>query len=97
MDEIKIDNATILKRNDDDFLFTEVDGEMVVMHTESGKYLGLNPVSKDIWEMMENAIAYEDIIAKLLEAYDIERATCEEDTSNVIKTMIKIKMAAIQS
>jgi len=95
MNDSSISSATVLARDDENFLFTEVDGEVVIMHSQSGKYFGLNPVSKDIWGYMEEPLSYEKILSRLLDEYDIDKDTCEKESKDFLKMMVKIKLIKI--
>lgn len=83
---------TILARNEEDFLCTEVDGETVIMNAETGQYFGFNTVSTDIWNHLEKSSSFSDLIEKLLSEYDVERKVCEDETRPVLAKMVKWKI-----
>ena len=57
---------SIISRNDNDFLVSELGNEMVMMNTATGDYLGLNEVSSDIWKLLEQTTTPETIISILI-------------------------------
>jgi len=57
----------------------ELDGNQVMMHIEKGKYFGLTPVGKSIWDLIEQPKSFDEIIDALLSEYDITREKCEQD------------------
>lgn len=59
---------------------TDLAGEKVMVDFARGKYFLLKGVGNDIWEMLEDGIAIDTIICKLLEEYDVEEKQCEEAT-----------------
>lgn len=91
-DKLVFQDEEILSRNNEDFMFTEVDGESVIMNVETGHYFGLNSVSTDIWNILENEMNYNTLIQKVREQYDIDEETCRTDTRPVIGRMILLKI-----
>lgn len=90
-----IENNTIFSRNEEEFLCTEVDSETVMMHTETGKYYGLDKVSTHIWQLLENNLSLSDMVNMLMEEYKVERKTCEKDTKDLLEGMLQLKMINI--
>ena len=82
----------ILIRNNDDFMFTEVDGESVAMNVNSGVYFGMNSVTTDIWHLLEEERDYNNLIQKLIEMYDVDEETSRKDTRFVIARMIAAEL-----
>jgi len=91
-DKRLFEDDDILTRNNDQFLFTEVDGESVVMNIESGRYFGMHSVTTDIWHMLESDQTYNDIISSILKTYEVDEKTCREDTRPAIGRMILAKL-----
>lgn len=90
MKKISIEDNCILQRNDDKFLSTEVDGEVVIMNVDNGAYLGLNSVSSDIWEILETETPFSSLIETLLKTYEVSPKECKEDTIVILDAMIKL-------
>ena len=42
----------------------ELDDNQVMMHLEKGKYFGLNPLGKRIWELIEKPKSFSEIIQR---------------------------------
>jgi len=90
--EYTFDNETVFSRNEDEFLCTEVDSETVMMHTETGKYYGLDKISTHIWQLLENDLSLLNLVDKLTTEYQVERETCEKDTKDLLEGMLQLKM-----
>jgi hypothetical protein len=45
--------------------------EMVLLDLETGCYFGLNPVGTEVWERAQGGAALGDIVAGIVEAYDV--------------------------
>lgn len=88
--------SDMLKRNEEDVMFSEVDGESVIMHLQSGRYFGLNSVTTDIWNHLENGLNFTQLVDLLLAEYDVKKEQCVEETKNVIDAFLKMKFVTIE-
>ena len=77
-------NNVVSRRNDIDT--TDLNGEIVMMDLEKGRYFSLNGVGSRIWEIIEEPIGINKIVDCLLEEYDVNRNECEE---NVLEFLCK--------
>lgn len=82
----------ILVRNNDDFMFTEVDGESVTMNVNTGVYFGMNGVTTDIWHLLEEEKDYNTLIQNLIEIYDVDEKTSRKDSRLIVARMIANKL-----
>lgn len=57
---------------------TDMDGEIVMMDIDRGKYYGFNSVGSRIWELIENPLAVRELYSVLLKEFDVDTKTCEE-------------------
>jgi hypothetical protein len=57
---------------------TDLAGEKVMIDFESGKYFLIKGVGNDIWDYLQNEITPAEIIAKLLDEYEVEPEACEK-------------------
>ena len=71
MQKFPVRNKEIVWRN--------LEGEAVLLNPNSGKYYGLNEVGCSFWEKVDGNTSLETIIKQLLEEYDVERKTLEQD------------------
>jgi hypothetical protein len=74
----RVARDSVVVRNKE-LVFREVDGETVMLSVETGKYYGLDPVGGKIWELIEQPMAVSELCARLLEEFDVELETCEQD------------------
>ena len=63
---------------------TELAGEKVMVDFDSGKYFMLSGSANDIWGLISDGIAFEDIVEKLLEMYQVEEPMCRKSTSKFL-------------
>jgi ornithine carbamoyltransferase len=57
----------------------EVDGEMVLLDMNSENYFGLDAVGTDIWQAMQEKGTLVEVLALLLEQYNVEEEVLKRD------------------
>ncbi|MEL7588578.1 MAG: PqqD family peptide modification chaperone [Prolixibacteraceae bacterium] len=63
----------------DQIIDGELDDHQVMMHLERGKYFGLNPVGKRIWDLIEAPKSFRELTDILLEEFDVTKEQCEQE------------------
>jgi hypothetical protein len=66
---------------------TDLAGEKVMIDFESGKYFLIKGVGNDIWDYLQNEITPAEIIAKLLDEYEVEPEVCEKQVMEFLGKM----------
>jgi hypothetical protein len=66
----------------------ELDDNQVMMHLEKGKYFGLNPVGKRIWELIEEPKTFSEIEKQLLLEFDVSEEQCRTEVKNFLDKAI---------
>ena len=64
------------------------DGEAVILHVESGVYLGLDPVGLDIWNTINGADSVETAFQSLLDRYEVEPDRLRNDIKSLAQELI---------
>ena len=80
----------------EDLVSTEIDGEVVLMSIENSDYYGFEKILSRIWEIIEKPIAISALIDQLIQEYDVERAECESDVTNILNEMLAEKLISVQ-
>ncbi len=73
----------------DNFVFNEVDGELVMMNIETGAYASLNETGKSIWALLDAPKSVSEVVSSLVEEYEIDQATCEKEVLPFVENMLK--------
>lgn len=60
-------------------LSCELDGEVVSMSLDGGKYYKIDPVGAAAWALMAKPIRVAELCASLREQFDVEQERCEAD------------------
>jgi len=69
--------------------------EMVLLDLETGCYFGLNPVGTEVWERVQGGAALGDIIAGIVEAYEVARADCERDVLKLAGELVERGLVSV--
>ncbi|MFZ9956417.1 MAG: PqqD family peptide modification chaperone [Flavobacteriales bacterium] len=72
----------------DNFVFNEVDGELVMMNIETGAYASLNETGKSIWTLLDSPKSVAEVVSSLVEEYEIDQATCEKEVLPFVENML---------
>jgi len=71
----------------DTALSTTLDGEAVILETESGTYYGLNDVATQIWDTLDEPRTVAQLQESILEQYDVEADRVQRDLESVLTDM----------
>jgi hypothetical protein len=89
--------ASVLERNEKDFLANAVGEEMVIMEIKSGNYIGLNPVGAHIWKLLDKPATVSTLVGQLMQVYNVDEDTCLSQTLEYLVKMHTYGMVQIQS
>ncbi len=81
-----IAEKTLISRNPS-VLVAEVDGEIVMMSIEKGRYFGLDDIGSDIWKRIEQPCSFAALVDALAADYDAEHATIKADVTALLTRM----------
>ncbi len=71
----------------DDWIGTEIEDSFVMIHAGSGQYVMLNQTANAIWQLLETPRTEAQIIADLLERYDVSEADCRASVMRALADM----------
>ncbi|HQH42040.1 MAG TPA: lasso peptide biosynthesis PqqD family chaperone [Bacteroidales bacterium] len=81
-----IQEKTFYRRNPD-LIFSDMDGETVMMSIQNGEYYGLDEVGSRIWQLLENPESAETLTQKLIEEYEVPQETCLSDVMEFLNIL----------
>lgn len=70
----------------------ELDGEICLFEPEKADYLNLNATGSVIWNLLEEPAAVDQLIASLQIRYNVDAATCRQDTETFISEALQRRM-----
>ena len=62
-----------------DALTAEVDEELVMLDPRQGQYFGLDPIARQIWELLETPRSVDALCAEVQGRFDVAPDTCRRD------------------
>jgi len=84
----KMDKHTVVVRSKE-VIFAEIDGEIALMNTNIGTYIGLDAVASYIWKLIERPVTVSDLCATLRSQFDVTSVQCEEDVLSFVRKLSK--------
>lgn len=76
-------------------IVSNMDGEIVMLSVENGKYYNLGRQGGRIWELIASPISVTDLVTALTAEYDIDRETCERDVLKFLTALLREKMIEV--
>lgn len=74
---------------------TTIDGELVLLNTETGLYQGLTGVGPRVWELLQEPTTVQRLVDLITAEYDVSAESCEEDIRTFVDTMAEEKLVEI--
>ncbi len=78
---------TRVERNPD-MLWTEVDGETVMMSIERSEYFGVGGVGTRLWELLATPRTAAELCARIVSEFEVDAATCEADVTAFLGELV---------
>jgi len=70
-----------------DQISTDLGGEAVILSFQKEEYFSLDGVGLRLWELLETPHTVADLLAAILETYEVDSATAERDLLAVLGEM----------
>jgi len=71
----------------DSCVTTTIDGEIVLLNHETGRYQGLSGAGPDIWDRIQEPTEPTEIVSALVEEYDVDRDRAANDVDRFLETL----------
>src|ERR1700687_3155724 len=81
-----ITDATVISRSPS-VLTAEVEGEIVMMSIEQGRYYGLDDIGSDVWRRLDPPCSFAELIERLTADYDADSTTITADVRTLLAGM----------
>jgi hypothetical protein len=76
-------------------LYSEIGSESVILDLKSGVYYGLNETGNQIWQWLQQPKTESEIIALILEEYDVTPEQGAKDVKALLQEMIEARIIKI--
>lgn len=70
-----------------DHIVAEVDDEVVLMHTVSGKFFNLTDTGRRVWDLLHENILVSSLVDRLQSEFDVGRDQCETDVIDLLSKL----------
>ncbi|SFL15894.1 Coenzyme PQQ synthesis protein D (PqqD) [Paenibacillus sp. 1_12] len=75
---------------------SEMDGEMVMLSIEKGKYYNLGEIGGKIWELIKEPTAVHKVVHILTTLYEVELSECEAHVISFLDELLKEELVLIR-
>jgi len=83
---MELSGSTVITVNKN-YVYCNVEDEMVLLGMEDGIYYGLNPVGAFIWEQIKEPKTIDQVRDAILAEYEVEKGECERDLLELLQEM----------
>lgn len=73
-----------------------VGDEVVILDLDAGTYFGLDPVGARIWELIGEGLTLSNVRDRMLNEYDTQSDTLEQDILELIKALREENLVAVR-
>lgn len=87
---------TIINRSPD-LVFSDIEGEVVMMSIEQAKYYGMDSVGSRIWKLLESPVKVGDMFGILRQEYEVTLEECERDVISFLNDLVSENLIEIVS
>ena len=91
-----IDDAAVVSRVPG-MIDSEIDGELVGLHLDSGHCYGFNPTATRIWTLIELPQQFGSVCAALGEEFEVDETTCRREAGRLIGELVREGLAEVKS
>lgn len=96
MNLMELSGSTIIKVSKD-YVYCNVEDEMVLLGLEDGIYYGLNPVGAFIWEQIKEPKTIDEVRDAVLAEYDVEKGECERDLFELLRELVEKGIVVVEN
>ena len=86
---------SLISRNPDQ-VFSEIDGQVVMLNVKKEAYYTLNNVGSTIWKEIEHPLKLEDLIHILTESYEVTHEKCRDEIIPFLNELVEAGIVIIK-
>ncbi len=87
---------SLISRNPDQ-VFSEIDGQVVMLNVKKEAYYTLNNVGSTIWKEIERPLKLEDLIHILTESYEVTYEKCRDEMIPFLNELVEAGIVLIKN
>jgi len=79
-----------------ELLTSEIDGEIVMMNIETGRYISMNAVGSEIWKIIDKkSVTLGSICSELASIFNVEESVCKKETLTFCSQLLKQNLVVL--
>ncbi len=75
--------------HDPEMVAAPMGDELVMFSLDRGMYYGLDDIASHIWQHLAEPISVTNLCSALLDEFDVDRETCENDTLDLLNWLYR--------
>lgn len=79
----------------EDILTTPLDDELALLNLDTGKYYGMDQVSRRIWELIEQPQAVSALCEQLLTEFEVDEVTCRQEVLHFLQELADANLVEV--
>ncbi len=76
----------------EDWVGTEVEDHLVMLHLESGRYVALNDTAAEAWRLLEAPCDEASLVEAMTEVFAVAPEHCKESVSKLLARMDRLEL-----
>ncbi|MDP3401766.1 MAG: PqqD family protein [Brevundimonas sp.] len=76
----------------EDWVGTEVEDHLVMLHLESGRYVALNDTAAEAWRLLETPQDDASLVEALTEVFAVDADRCKESVTTLLTRMVGLEL-----
>ncbi|MFY2763000.1 PqqD family protein [Arenimonas sp. MALMAid1274] len=76
-----------------DALATEVDGEILLLSVDKGRYFSLTGVAASVWERLARPATLDELADEVARRYEVGSDTCRQDVDDFVQQLLQAGLA----
>lgn len=77
-------------------VFSNLDGEAVILNLRDEKYYGLDPIGARIWSLIQQPATVSEVCGTLMREYEVEAAQCECDVLALLQSLADVGLVEVR-
>jgi len=95
LEQTKLRHLTVVAAKEQ--IFSELDGEAVILNLKTGVYHGLDVVGARIWTLLQESKTINEVINTLLAEYEVEPERCERELLALLQKLADQGLIEVKS
>lgn len=82
-----------LTKSPQNFLATELDGEVILVHGQSGAFYSIKDSGVEIWRALDETEDLDEVVAQMCQSFDVEEHQCREEVRAFSRDLVEAGFA----